>query len=63
LSKKKFRKSVESIRQQIEIHQQKIKNEQKKAVSDTNLINYWRKEITGLEKSLARAEKRLRRGT
>jgi peptidoglycan hydrolase CwlO-like protein len=63
LSKKKFRKSVESIRQQIEIHHQKIENEQKKVVPDTNLINYWRKEITGLEKSLARAEKRLRRGT
>jgi peptidoglycan hydrolase CwlO-like protein len=62
LSKKQFRKSVESIRRQIDVHHQKIANEQNKAVPDTNLINYWRKEIAGLEKSLERAEKRLRRG-
>ena len=62
MSKKKFRKSVESIRQQINKHHQKIANEQANPISDENLIEYWRKEIAGLEKSLARAEKRLRRG-
>jgi peptidoglycan hydrolase CwlO-like protein len=62
LSKKKFRKSVESIRQQIIKHHQKIANEQQKPTPDENLIHYWQKEIAGLEKSLARAEKRLRRG-
>jgi hypothetical protein len=41
---------------------EKIANEQQKAVPDENLIVYWQKEISGLEKSLARAEKRLRRG-
>jgi len=62
LSKKKFRKSVESIRRQIEIHYEKITSEQQKSVPDKNLIFYWQKEIAGLQKSLARAEKRLRRG-
>jgi hypothetical protein len=63
LSKKKFLKSLESIRRQIEIHHQKILNEQDKLVPDTNLINHWYKEIVGLNKSLIRAEKRLRRGS
>ncbi|MCL1474138.1 hypothetical protein [Argonema antarcticum] len=62
MSKKKFRKSVDSIRQQIIKHHQKIATEQEKPIPDENLIEYWRKEIAGLEKSLARAEKRLRRG-
>jgi len=62
LSKKKFRKSVESIQRQIEVHHQKIVDQQQQPVPDENLIRYWEKEITGLEKSLARAEKRLRRG-
>lgn len=62
MSKQIFRKSVESIRQQIIKHFQKIANEQQKPVPDQNLIEYWKKEIAGLEKSLARAEKRLRRG-
>jgi hypothetical protein len=62
LSKKKFRKSVESIRRQIEIHHQKIEDERQKLVPDDNLINYWAREILGLGKSLDRAEKRLRRG-
>ena len=63
MSKKKFQKSVDSIRWQIEIHYGKIDNEEHKSVSDINLIKYWQKEISGLKKSLARAEKRLRRGT
>jgi len=62
LSKKKFRKSVESIQRQIEIHHEKIASEQRKSIPDENLINYWQKEIIGLTKSLVRAEKRLRRG-
>jgi len=62
LSKKKFRKSVESIQRQIEIHHQKIVYERQKLVPDENLINYWGKEILGLSKSLDRAENRLRRG-
>jgi hypothetical protein len=62
LSKKKFLKSVESIQRQIEIHHQKILSEQDKLVPDVNLVNHWHKEILGLQKSLARAEKRLRRG-
>jgi ubiquinone biosynthesis protein UbiJ len=62
LSKKKFRKSVASIRRQVEIHYEKIANEKQKLVPDENLIIYWQKEVAGLEKSLARAEKRLRRG-
>jgi uncharacterized coiled-coil DUF342 family protein len=62
LSKKSFRKSVESIRKQIDRHHQKIIEEQAKDNPDENLIYYWQKEIAGLEKSLANAEKRLRRG-
>ena len=62
MSKKQFRKSVESLRHQITKHYQKITDEQKKESPDLNLINYWQREIAGLEKSLARAEKRLRRG-
>jgi peptidoglycan hydrolase CwlO-like protein len=62
LSKKSFRKSVESIRDQINRHYQKIAGEQTKENPDENLIHYWHKEIAGLEKSLAKAEKRLRRG-
>ena len=62
MSKKQFRKSVESLRYQIARHYQKIADEQQKESPDLNLINYWRREISGLEKSLARAEKRLKRG-
>lgn len=62
MSKKKFQKSVDSIQRQIEIHYGKIDNEQSKSMPDMNLIQYWQKEISGLKKSLARAEKRLRRG-
>ncbi len=62
MSKKKFRKSVASLRYQIMLHHQKIANEQQKDIPDQNLINYWQREIKGLEKSLARAEKRLKRG-
>ncbi|MCA2619565.1 MULTISPECIES: hypothetical protein [unclassified Microcystis] len=55
MSKKKFRKSVESIRDQILNHHQKIANEKQKESPDKNLINYWEREIKGLEKSLSRA--------
>jgi len=50
LSKKKFQKSVESIRRQIEIHYEKIASEQQKSIPDENLILYWQKEIIGLQK-------------
>ncbi len=62
MPKKQFRKSVESLRYQIARHYQKIADEQQKESPDFNLINYWRREISGLEKSLVRAEKRLKRG-
>jgi hypothetical protein len=62
LSKKQFRKSVESLRYQIIRHHQKIADEQQKELPDENLIHYWRREIAELEKSLAKAEKRLKRG-
>jgi hypothetical protein len=62
LSKKHFLKSVESIRYQIQVHYQKIVNEKQKESPDENLIRYWEREIKGLEKSLSRAEKRLKRG-
>ncbi|MBJ7898643.1 MAG: hypothetical protein GC158_01710 [Cyanobacteria bacterium RI_101] len=62
MSKKQFRKSVLSLQYQIEKHYQKIANEQAKETPDFNLIAYWEKEINGLKKSLARAEKRLKRG-
>ena len=62
MSKKQFRKSVESIRHQILIHYQKIANEEQRESPDENLITYWKREIKGLEKSLSRAEKRLNRG-
>jgi hypothetical protein len=62
MSKHSLRKSVESIRQRIHEHWQKIERESAKSVPDRNLVAYWRKEIAGLEKSLAKAEKRLRRG-
>jgi hypothetical protein len=40
LSKKQFRKSVESLRYQIARHHQKIANEQQKESPDLNLIKY-----------------------
>ncbi|MGK7874354.1 MAG: hypothetical protein AB4426_13890 [Xenococcaceae cyanobacterium] len=40
MSKKKFQKSVNSIRTQIEQHYQKITDEQKKELPDEHLINY-----------------------
>jgi hypothetical protein len=54
LSKKQFRKSVESLRYQIIRHHQKIADEQQKELPDENLIHYWRREIAELEKSLGR---------
>ena len=54
--------SVESIRYQILRHHQKIADEEKNLTPYHNLINYCRKEIMGLEKSIAQAEKRLKRG-
>ncbi|MGK7941260.1 MAG: hypothetical protein AB4062_14150 [Crocosphaera sp.] len=62
MPKKQFRKSVASLRYQIEKHYQKIADEQSKETPDLKLIAYWEKEINGLKKSLARAEKRLKRG-
>jgi peptidoglycan hydrolase CwlO-like protein len=62
LPKRQFRKSVASLRDQIEKHYQKITDEKAKESPDLNLIAYWEKEINGLKKSLARAEKRLKRG-
>ncbi len=37
-------------------------HEQRTLVPDKNLIIHWQKEILGLQRSLVRAEKRLRRG-
>ncbi|NJL48164.1 MAG: hypothetical protein HC929_12630 [Leptolyngbyaceae cyanobacterium SM2_5_2] len=51
MSKRKFRKSVESIQRQIEIHYGKIASEKQKVVPDENLIHYWQKEIVGLKKA------------
>lgn len=62
MPKRQFRKSVESLRYQIDQHYKKIDKETAKETPDLNLINYWHKEISGLKKSLARAEKRLQRG-
>lgn len=57
-NKKKIKKSIESFGEQIEKHEEKIKGYRGK---DYALIDYWNKEIEGLEKQKKKKEEKLER--
>ena len=61
MDKKRFRKLIQSLQQQIDEHEEKIVQEKQNPDPDEGLIQHWQKEIKAFKKSIERAEKRLRR--
>lgn len=61
VSKRGWKKRVESLRLQILEHENKIKKERAKPYSDEGRIHHWEAEIEAFQESLERALKRLRK--
>jgi flagellar biosynthesis chaperone FliJ len=59
MGKKNHRKTIRSLTQRIEEHQEKIRLELRKGYSDPGLIRHWEKEIQAFEKGIQQAQKRL----
>jgi len=55
--KKRLKKSVESLKEQIEIH--KIKKQQAEELDNENLVRYYDKEIDNLKKAKEQKEEML----
>jgi len=58
MNKKKIKKSIISIKKQIEIHEKKKEEAEKEG--DIELNEYYKKEIDGLKDALERKEKKLK---
>lgn len=58
MSKKKYRKGIESLRGQIDLHR-KVKLQKALEDSNTELANYYEKEIKRLESQLIEKEEKL----
>ena len=58
MSKKKYKKGIESIKQQIDVHRS-IKLEKAKQEGNTELAGYYEKEIKRLEEQLKEKEVKL----
>jgi hypothetical protein len=61
MGKKNHEKSINSLKQRIIEHQQKIDIELQKTYPDLGLIHHWQKEIRAFELGIEKAQKRLRR--
>ncbi|MCA6501294.1 MAG: hypothetical protein ACK6CP_18065 [Pseudanabaena sp.] len=61
MGKKNHEKSINSLKQRIIEHQQKIDMELLKDYPDLGLIHHWQKEIRAFELGIEKALKRLRR--
>ncbi len=59
MKKGKLRKKIESLREQIAIHQNKIALEKQNSFPDKGCISHWEKEITAFEKQIEKAMKKL----
>ncbi|MCL6529762.1 MAG: hypothetical protein N2313_05870 [Meiothermus ruber] len=57
---KQIRKRIAGLAAQILIHQNKIKQEMRKAIPDVGLVAKWKKEIRAWQQELARLKKRLK---
>lgn len=58
MSKKKYRKGIESLREQIDLHRN-VKLQKALEGNNTELANYYEKEIKRLEGQLAEKEEKL----
>jgi L-ribulose-5-phosphate 3-epimerase UlaE len=61
MGKKNHEKSINSLKQRIIEHQQKIDMELLKDYPDLGLIRHWQKEIRAFEIGIEKAQNRLRR--
>jgi len=61
MGSKNHEKSINSLKQRIIEHQQKIDVELLKDYPDLGLIRHWQKEIRAFELGIEKAQKRLRR--
>ncbi|MEB3294349.1 MAG: hypothetical protein VKJ24_14415 [Synechococcales bacterium] len=59
MGNKNHRKSIRSLTQRIEEHQEKIRLELEKDYPDQGLVNHWQKEIQAFHLSIQKAQKRL----
>lgn len=60
MGKKALKKRIASLQARIREHEQKILCEQARTNPDLGLILHWQKEIAAFEKSLEKAEKRIK---
>jgi peptidoglycan hydrolase CwlO-like protein len=59
MGKKNHKKTIRSLTQRIEEHQEKIRIEEEKDYPDEGLIKHWQTEIKAFEKGIQQAQKRL----
>jgi len=59
MGKRSLKRRIESLRQRMVEHQEKIAAEQKQQNPDHGLINHWQAEISAFNDSLQRALKRV----
>jgi len=59
MKKKKLQKKIESLRQQLDEHKEKIRFEKQKSFPNEGCITHWEKEITTFERQIEKAVRRL----
>ena len=59
MKKKKLQKKIESLREQIDEHKEKIRSEKQKSFPSEGCISHWEKEITAFERQIERAVSRM----
>lgn len=61
MSIRAIRKAIQSLRKQIEIHEEKIALERRQTEPDEGVIHHWQQEIEAFTHRLHRLEERLAR--
>lgn len=56
-----IRKAIQSLRRQIEVHEEKIVQEREKSNANEDIIRHWQKEVEAFTHRLQRLEERLAR--
>jgi len=59
MKKKKLQKKIESLREQIEEHKEKIRLEKQKSFPNEGCIIHWDKEIIAFEQQIEKAVRKL----
>ncbi|HEY9810177.1 MAG TPA: hypothetical protein V6D13_12680 [Halomicronema sp.] len=59
MGSKHHKKAIQSLKQRIDEHMEKISSEEAKDFPDEGLVYHWRKEILAFEKGIRKAIKRL----